>query len=126
MSSTQTPAAVSNRIRQLWQQFEKSTEFREAVAALSRAGQATFDGVKGSSCALLAAALFEQAPSTLVLISSRPADADALRDDLELFTASPQLRFPAWEAEPGERIAWPWITHDSTPTRRLRRCRPRR
>ncbi|MDP6556533.1 MAG: transcription-repair coupling factor [Pirellulaceae bacterium] len=115
MSSTQTPAAASIRTRELWQHLEVLPEFREAVAALSRAGQATFDGVKGSSCALVAAALLERAPATVVLISARPADADALRDDLELFSARPQLRYPAWEAEPGERIV-----HDETYGDRLR------
>ncbi len=115
MTSMQTPAEASHRARTLWQQFETSPEFRDAVAALSQAGQATFDGVKGSACALLAAALVEHAPGTLVLIRSRPADADALRDDLELFSHRPQLRYPAWEAEPGERIV-----HDETYGDRLR------
>ncbi|MDP6059752.1 MAG: transcription-repair coupling factor, partial [Pirellulaceae bacterium] len=115
MSSTQTPAAASIRTRELWQHLEVLPEFREAVTALSRAGQATFDGVKGSSCALVAAALLERAPATVVLISACPTDADALRDDLELFSARPQLRYPAWEAEPGERIV-----HDETYGDRLR------
>lgn len=111
----QTPAEASQRTLELWQYLEKSPEFREAVVALSQAGQATFDGVKGSSCALLAAALVAHAPAAVVLISANPAEADALRDDLELFSARPQLRYPAWEAEPGERIV-----HDATYGDRLR------
>jgi len=115
MSSTQTTADASHRTRELWQHLEKSAEFRAAAAALSQAGQATFDGVKGSSCALVAAALVEHAPAAVVLISSNPAEADALRDDLDLFSGRPQLRYPAWEAEPGERIV-----HDETYGDRLR------
>ncbi len=115
MSSTQTPAEASIRTRELWQHFDVLPEFREAVAALSKAGQATFDGVKGSSCALVAAALLERAPAAVVLISAHPADADALRDDLELFSARPQLHYPAWEAQSGERFV-----HDETYGDRLR------
>jgi transcription-repair coupling factor (superfamily II helicase) len=115
MSSTKTPAEASIRTRELWQHFEILPEFREAVSALSQAGQATFDGVKGSSCALLAAALLERAPTAVVLVSARPSDADALRDGVELFSARPQLRYPAWEAELGERFV-----HDETYGDRLR------
>ena len=60
--------------------------FGEAVATLRAGGQATFDGVWGSACALLAAALAEQSPGPLLVVSPRSADLDNLCDDLALFS----------------------------------------
>ncbi len=111
----QSPAEASHRTRALWKKLETSPRFLEAVAALAQRGQATFDAVKGSSCALLAAALGEHAPGAVVVITARPDTAEGLRDDLELFSARQPLHYPAWEAEPGERIV-----HDETYGDRLR------
>lgn len=79
-------------------------DFAQALAALESGGQATFDGVWGSACALLAALLAERGDGPLVVVAPTPNDLDDLCDDLSLFTRQHVERFPAWESEPGERL----------------------
>jgi transcription-repair coupling factor (superfamily II helicase) len=77
----------------------------DAVVASLRAGHgATFDGVGGSSCALLAATLARHAPGPLLVVCPHPAEIDNFVDDLALFTADEPARFPAWEALPTDRL----------------------
>ncbi|MBI2478646.1 MAG: transcription-repair coupling factor, partial [Planctomycetia bacterium] len=92
------------RLRELPESLKRQADFAEAVESLRAGSGATFDGVWGSSSALLAAALREHAGGPLVVLAAKPADADLLADDLQLFTGQPPLRFPAWETEPDERV----------------------
>jgi len=104
MTHVETAAASDLQLHELPDSLSRQTEFGEAIRSLQRGGSATFDGVWGSASALLAAALSRQAPGPLVFVLPTPADADALADDLRLFVAPPLWRFPAWEADAGERI----------------------
>jgi transcription-repair coupling factor (superfamily II helicase) len=104
MSDVQVTATNELRLRELPGSLNRQADFAEAVESLRAGSGATFDGVWGSSSALLAAGLCEHADRLLVLVAARPADADLLADDLQLFTGHSPLRFPAWETEPGERV----------------------
>jgi transcription-repair coupling factor (superfamily II helicase) len=100
-----TEAAAAGRLVDLHKCLSSRAGFGEAVGALQTSVPATFDGVWGSGCALLAAALAEEAPGPLLVVLPRAADLDALRDDLALFSPHAVDLFPAWEAEPDERLA---------------------
>ena len=104
MSNAQLTATNELRLRELPESLNRQAEFVEAVESLRTGSGATFDGVWGSSSALLAAALCQHARGPLVLVAAKPADADLLADDLRLFTRKLPLRFPAWETEPDERV----------------------
>lgn len=103
--STAPPAVSPEVTRQLPQRLHSVANFAEALTTLQAQGQVTFDGVWGSSCALLAATLVEHAPGPVVLVCPKLADVDSLVEDYMLFSASPGTRFPAWENELSERVA---------------------
>jgi transcription-repair coupling factor (superfamily II helicase) len=63
----------------------------------------------------LAAALAEEAPGPLLVVTPRSADLDELCDDLALFSPQAAEVFPAWETTPDERLA-----RDETYGERLR------
>jgi transcription-repair coupling factor (superfamily II helicase) len=108
-----TPAAMaSDGVRALARRLAAQHGFVDAVAALSRGDDVTWDGVWGSSCALVAAALVERVAGTLVVVGPRADDTDEFCDDLALFSEVPAERFPAWEADAGERILYDEIYCD--------------
>lgn len=81
-----------------------TTGFDEVLVALKRRDVASIDGAWGSSCALAAATVGSQAPSTVVVIVPRIRDVDRFSRDLQAF--APDLEtvvFPAWETLPDER-----------------------
>ena len=51
MSTTELAIGAAERLRQLPGSLEDQPGFRQALAVLATGGQATFDGVVGSSCA---------------------------------------------------------------------------
>ncbi|MCB9875399.1 MAG: transcription-repair coupling factor [Planctomycetaceae bacterium] len=104
MSDVHVKATNELRLRELPRSLSRQADFADAVQSLRVGSGATFDGVWGSSSALLAAALSAHASGPLVLVAAKPADADLLADDLQLFTGEAPLRFPAWETEPNERV----------------------
>src|SRR6185437_4264721 len=72
-------------------------------ASLLAGHGATLDGVRGSSCALVAAALANHAPGPLVVVLPQPGEIDDFCDDLAVFSEATPERFPAWEALTAER-----------------------
>jgi len=78
--------------------------FPVVVESLKSGNAATLDGVWGSSCALVAAALLGEASGPLVLVLPQTDDVDVMVDDLALFSATQAERFPAWESLPTERV----------------------
>jgi transcription-repair coupling factor (superfamily II helicase) len=95
--------SVSRPLAELARCLDSHPGFADAVAAL-RAGQpATFDGVVGGSCALLAANLLAHAPGHLVIVSRSEETADFLDDDLRMFLPGVPTRFPAWESDAAEQ-----------------------
>ncbi|MDZ4779457.1 MAG: transcription-repair coupling factor [Planctomycetia bacterium] len=125
-----TPAAV--RLLDLARRLESQADFVEVLRSLREGHGATLDGVWGSSCALVAAAIAEHAPGPLVIVCPHPGEVDDLVDDLALFSRRPKLMFPAWESLPdddaavdevgGDRLhvlkqlaAWPTLSQGDRP-----------
>jgi transcription-repair coupling factor (superfamily II helicase) len=104
MADGGTLLAAPDRLLQLAGRLEAADGFTEVISSLRAGHGATFDGVWGSSCALVAAALFRQAPGPLVIVCPHPHDIDELIEDLALFTAEIAERFPAWESSPEEGL----------------------
>ena len=61
MTALIADAAATERMRQLYRRLYEWEGCEDCVAALERGNPATFDGVWGSSCALVAAALHRRA-----------------------------------------------------------------
>jgi transcription-repair coupling factor (superfamily II helicase) len=115
MANAVTATSASDRLLELVGCLERQEGFAEIVESMRAGHAATLDGVWGSSCALATAALAEEAPAVLVAVCPQIEDADALVDDLSLFTRIPPERFPAWESLPSDQQI-----HDSVFGDRLR------
>lgn len=115
MSEVDLVAAPAQRLRELPHILRQQDDFVDALASLRKTRSATFDGVWGSASALLAAAIGEEAPGSVVFVCPQHTAADHLDDDLPMFSQQSRLRFPAWETEPDERLV-----HDEGFGRRLR------
>ncbi len=107
--------AAAERMRQLPQELTRDADFGAAAAALASGRPASIDGVWGSACALVAAALAHKAPGPLVVVCPTQRAADDMAADLELFSADKPVLYPAWESEPDDRLV-----HDETFGDRLR------
>jgi transcription-repair coupling factor (superfamily II helicase) len=104
MTALIADAAATERMRQLYRRLFDWEGCVQGVAALEEGGPATFDGVWGSSCALIAAALQTRCDGPLVIVCPTQNDADELAADLDLFTSAPIEQFPAWEVALGEGV----------------------
>ncbi|MCE5267392.1 MAG: transcription-repair coupling factor [Planctomycetaceae bacterium] len=98
MASAETAAVASERLMQLVGRLERQEGFAEVVESLEGGQAATLDGVWGSSCALVAAALAARVPATLLVVCPQVEQVDELIEDLSLFTQLKPERFPAWES----------------------------
>lgn len=90
--------SAAARLLELPERLAEHRGFAEVIQSLLAGHGATLDGVWGSSCALVAAALAQPAPQCLVVVMPHQADLDTLADDLALFTSQKPAIFPAWEA----------------------------
>ena len=99
-----TPQAAL-RLRGLKKPLAETPEFAAAVAILRSGKQATLDGVWGSACALVGAALAEASSGPLLIVLPLSAGIDDLFDEVRLFGASPVFRFPSWETDRRDRLA---------------------
>ena len=79
-------------------------DFAEVVDSLLAGHAATLDGVWGSSCALVAAALAREAPAVLVIVCPRLDEVQGLIGDLNLFSPLQPLHFPVHESLSTERM----------------------
>ena len=113
MANADTATFASDRLIQLVQCLDHEAGFAEVVGSLKGGHAATLDGVWGSSCALVAAALAAHAPATLLVVCPQIDQVDDLVDDLTLFTRLNPERFPA--SESSDRA-----THDEVFGERLR------
>jgi transcription-repair coupling factor (superfamily II helicase) len=93
------------RLAELAGLLQQQEGFAEVVASLHAGHAATLDGVWGSSCALVTAALLRHSPGAVVVVCPHGDEVDDLIDDLALFTRQAAARFPAWESMPGEHDA---------------------
>jgi len=99
--------ATTDSVGRLWElveRTERQTGFAEVIASLRGGHAATLDGVWGSACALVSAALAREAPGPVIVVSPQLDDLDAMVDDLGLFTPVTPERFPAWETLPAEHV----------------------
>lgn len=103
MSDTETLTQSADRLAWLVDYLETHEGFAEVVAGLRRRHSATLDGVRGSSSALVAAALVRHVPSTLVVVCPHQGDIDEFVADLTLFGRATVETFPAWESLPAEQ-----------------------
>ncbi|MEY4181156.1 MAG: transcription-repair coupling factor [Planctomycetota bacterium] len=92
--------------------------FSTTLERLRTTKSVAFDGVWGSTAAVLAGAIAEAAAGPLLVVCSQPGEVDELCADIGLLAQCELWRFPAWEAEPGDRV---W--HDETFCERLRTLR---
>jgi transcription-repair coupling factor (superfamily II helicase) len=103
MAQAELTAAPEQLLKGLSERLYRQQGFAEVVASLQAGHGATLDGVWGSSCALVAAALADASPATLVVVCPHQADVDTFRDDLSLFTTRRSESFPAWELSASDR-----------------------
>ncbi len=73
--------SAADQLLRLHEAFSQNAEFKACVESLAEGGNATFDSVWGSSCALLCAAIAKHLPTLLVVVNDAKA-ADRLLDDL--------------------------------------------
>src|SRR5438034_478106 len=115
MTAVLPHAAATERVRQLLNTLDSYADFERAIEALAAGQPASIDGVWGSACALVAAALAKRSPGPLVVVLPTERDVDDAAADLELFTGHEPRFFPSWETAPDERLV-----HDETFGERLR------
>jgi len=114
MSDGGTATVPADRLMGLVGCLERHEGFSEVVASLRAGSAATLEGVWGSSCALVVAALAARAPALLVVVCPHVDQVDDLIDDLGLFSRLTPEKFPAWETLPGERLIHDEVSGDRT------------
>ncbi len=104
MPAAPTATAAPGRLQQLVERIEALPDFAEVVDSLQAGHAATLDGVWGSSCALVAAALARAASAVLVIVCPRLDEVQGLIGDLSIFSAEEPARFPVHESLSAERM----------------------
>jgi len=89
---------------QLIGRVEALPDFAEVVDSLQAGHAATLDGVWRSSCALVVAALAQEAPAVLVVVCPRLDEVHGLIGDLNLFSPLEPIRFPVRESLSTDRV----------------------
>jgi transcription-repair coupling factor (superfamily II helicase) len=101
-------AAEATRVRELADLLDlcRSAPWYEKVVPGLHAGQtASIDGAWGSSSALIAAALSQGCPGTLLIVLPRISELDDYALDLTPYLEETPFVFPAWETLPQEHKA---------------------
>ncbi|HEY1600583.1 MAG TPA: transcription-repair coupling factor [Pirellulales bacterium] len=104
MTDVATEIAAPGRLPDLAGYIEAAPGFADVTKSLQAGHGATLDGVWGSSCALVAAALAGHAPGPLVIVCAHPGDVDDFLDDLSLFSPLDPARFPSWESTGADQL----------------------
>src|SRR3569623_3282765 len=112
MTKAEFEVNATERLQQLVGLLEGSEGFAEVVASLRAGHGATLDGVRGSSSALVAAALAEHCPQALVVVCPHQGDIDEFVDDLLVFTSRSAETFPVWVTLPSEHKLGDEVTGD--------------
>lgn len=103
MSNIEIPMA-SERLQTLTHALAHAREFAGIEEALRAGRPVTLEGVWGSGAALLAGTLVDAASAPVVVVCAQVAEVDELCADVALLSSHQAWRFPAWEAEPSERL----------------------
>src|SRR5947209_15403898 len=90
-----------NTLADLADLVRRAEGFPPVLDALKQGHSGTVDGAWGSSAALVAAALAEETPQTLLVVLAHPRDVDGWLGDLLSFTGRQPVVFPAWDNQPG-------------------------
>ncbi len=116
-SQTQSRQKTADRLTAMPRNLAARPEWKPVIAALEQRQEASFDGVWGSGCALLAAALRLDAPGPLLVITPGREEAAAVAADLPLFLGEEAAAevYAAWHTPPGDEAA-----RDETHGERLR------
>lgn len=104
MADAELSLSPSDRLMGLVGHLSEQDGFEGVIRELKMGHAGTFDGVWGSSCALLAAALAHHCWRTLVVVCPAADLADDLLDDFSLFSKLTPERFPALEGVSGDRL----------------------
>lgn len=94
--------AVVDSLPELVGSIRSVQSYQQVISALRRGASGTIDGAWGSACALVAAALSQDAPGSLLVVLPRIQDVDDFAADLASLTARNPVVFPAWETLPRE------------------------
>jgi transcription-repair coupling factor (superfamily II helicase) len=105
MTAVLPHADAAQGLRQLPKTLKNYAGFAEVVEALTQGSPASIDGVWGSACALLAAALVEESSRPLVMVLPSQREAEDAAVDIELFAGREPEFFAAADAEPGDQAA---------------------
>ena len=119
MAHAETATDVSGRLLELAGRLQRQEDFGQVMASLRAGHAATLDGVWGSSCVLVAAALAAGAPGPLVVVCPHVDDTDEMVDDLALFTrASAERRAMSSQmgCPEGARAEWGRASPSASPT----------
>ncbi len=97
-------AEHAQRLSLLRQSLLKDSGFADVVEAVRTGQAATLDGVWGSACALVAAALQERSqPAPVVVVTAKSNEIDDLVDALRLFSPKRVATYPTLEDRPTMR-----------------------
>ena len=113
--STALSQQAAAMLKRLPQCFEQNESFQKVIDALTQGQDATLEGIWGSACALVAAAIERQTEAHVVLVAPHLGEIDRLSGAAPLFTDTSIAAFPAWESSPDERRL-----HDDIYAARLR------
>jgi transcription-repair coupling factor (superfamily II helicase) len=105
MTAVLPHTGAAEGLRQLPKTLKNYAGFAEVVEALAHGRPASIDGVWGSACALVAAALADESSGPVVVVLPSQREAEDTAVDIELFAGREPEFFPAAEAEPGEQAA---------------------
>lgn len=76
--------------------------YQAVISAMQQGMSGTIDGAWGSCCALVAAAVAQDAPGPLLIVLPRISEVEDFAVDLAALTPIPPEIFPAWESLPKE------------------------
>src|SRR5437868_731461 len=105
MTAVVPHAVDADLVRQLPKSLKNYADFDRAIEALAAGRPASIDGVWGSSCALVAAALAQHASGPLVVVLPNQREADDIAGDVEFFTGRDPSFYPSWETAEEQRLA---------------------
>ena len=105
MPELETGPDAQQQLQLLHECLQQDSGFADVADAVCQGQAATLDGVWGSSCALVAAALAARSrPAPVVLVAAKSAEIDELLDSLRLFSPLPAVTYPTLEERPRKLI----------------------